>query len=303
MNASVEPDDDGLARARDSSSRVRGRTRDVDSAACEAWLDTGGMEIGEIRYAWERSADINDVDDPNWAWDVSFYDDFTCDLRSAIDDSGNLWAAGPDDGDALRRRRRAQVRVRDGLLRRARCGDSDVGPSTIWWRVLSVFGTHGLTLEALPDGRWGLLDQDVIEFAVSDGAPSIPVSAGFIDSGGFVIPHVVHTGTVRELIEQITVYGGSGGRLNDWGVYEAFFWRAPGWGETWRVRRDEVEFGEGGPTTEGRCTGMVVTYTDGAGRELSVGTTGLGRRLRDRRPRRLLAAQPGGRRRGCARAG
>jgi hypothetical protein len=67
-----------------------------------------------------------------------------------------------------------------------------------------------------------------------------------------------------------------GGRLNDWGVYEAFFWRAPGWGETWRVRRDEVEFGEGGPTTEGRCTGMVVTYTDGAGRELSVGPTGSG---------------------------
>ena len=275
-NASVDPTDEGLPAL---ATKLSGTWTDpdVDSATCEAWLDTGGMDIGYILYAWERSDDINYAD-PLWQWYVSLSEDYQGIV--GYDGSGNLLAAGPDTGafPAGGDNRRFAFVTAYYDAQSPMDGDTplDVGPSTIWWRALSVVGAHGLSLELLDDGRWGLTDRDVIEFAVSDGAPDIPVSAGFVDSGDFVIPHVVHTGTVRELIEQITVYGGTAGQLNDWGVYEAFFWRAPGWGETWRVRRDEVEFGEGGPVTENRCTGMVVTYTDGAGRELSVGPTGSG---------------------------
>ena len=129
------------------------------------------------------------------------------------------------------------------------------------------------------------------------------MSAGFIDSGGFVVPHVVHTGTVRELIEQITVYGGTGGRLNDWGVYEAFFHRAPGWGETWRVRRDEVEFCEGGPTTEGRCHGWSSPTPTAPGASSRSGHRDRARTSGPHRPRGLLAAQPGDEDAGASRAG
>jgi hypothetical protein len=274
LNTSVAASDTGLPAL---ATRLEGTWEAPQGVSCEGWLDTAGMDIAEIRYGWQRSEDINVIDDLNWAWGISFNDTLDTAGAGSLDTTGNLWAAGPDEGTltaAGAGRRYATVLLYYAIPSVAG-GESDA--RTIWWHVLSAFGTHGLTPVSVtgddpgPQERWGLLDRDIIEFAVSDGAPDIPMSAAFIDSGDFVIPHIVHTGTVRELIEQITVYGGVGGRLNDWGVFESFFHRAPGWGETWRVRRDEVEFSEGGPTTEGRCTGMVVTYTDGAGREHSVG--------------------------------
>lgn len=259
-------------------------TRLTDSwpspVVCDGWLDTGGMAIGLINYTWVASEDIN-IDDPNYGWWVYLFESDS-DL-SDFDDSINLrpLGAGGDGGlTATGTRKFARVHV---LYSIALPNDPvtgsppEIGLSTIWWPALSVFGTHGLTPYAIddPDLRYGLRDSEVIEYAVRNGAPSVPVSSAMIETSDFVIPHVVHTGTVSELIESVSVYGSTGGRLNDWGVYEHFFHRPPGWGRTWRVRRDEVEFSESGPVSDNRCSGMVVTYNDGV-TDRSVGPPGSG---------------------------
>jgi len=148
--------------------------------------------------------------------------------------------------------------------------------AAVYWRP-TVLGTHGLTPHDLGDGRWGLIDSDIIAHAVENGAPSVPVDSTAIVTDDFIVPHFIADGTIQSVIEELSVYGSAGGRLNDWGVYEAFFHRPPGWGRTWRVRRDEVAMpSETGPDASTACTGMVVTYSDGAGTSKSVGPPGSG---------------------------
>ncbi len=234
----------------------------------EMWLRPQGMLIGQILGSWEKG---NFVDETNA--DIYWGAVLGSDEESTEDDTGNLRAAGPGtfslaaDGD----RTAAMVQIDFATA----ATDFDGTPLDILWYP-SVFGTHGLAPRELPDGRWGLLDEDVVIRAFLS-APRIPFDRTAIIGAGFTIPHVVHSGTAQELIEFVSTFGGDGGRQNDWGVYETAFWRPPGWGRTWRVRRDETASPAGaGPVAGDQCTGVVATYQDGAGRELSVGPPGSG---------------------------
>ncbi len=154
-------------------------------------------------------------------------------------------------------------------------------------RNLAVFGDHGLTKAgAAPDE--GYLGSDVLAHAISQAAPMLNVSADSIEISTFVITQLVHdSGTVRELVEQVTALGGAGNLPNDWGVYDdrTFYWRTPGtYGRTWRVRRDQVATpNEDGPSSDERFASVVVAYTDAAGATKTVGPLGSGSDYEDAR--------------------
>jgi hypothetical protein len=235
----------------------------------EMWLRGDPLPIGWLRGTFQ-AGNKADYTDPRMLWQAFLGTDsatpalFTAELSLAPVGSFTLTAS--DDTMFYAGLRLTYTVARTGV---------EGEPFTVYW-VPSVFGRHGLSHQDLGDGRWGLSDRDIIEYAVADAAPEIPLSPAFIETDDFAVVDCVHTGTVRELIEQLTAYGGPGGRLNDWGVYEQFFHHPspiPG-SRTWRVRRDEIEFSESGPTGEARCSRMVATYTDGAGTEYSIGPPG-----------------------------
>lgn len=238
----------------------------------ELWLHIDGMTIETLVGSWKRGPHVSGTD-PDMHWQAHLADTDAAVTISTSDLAGLGPGTFEVNGDGSQ-----------GYAALTFVYDSAVagfdGIQFILYWVPSAFGTHGLTHRQLPDGRWGLLDSDIIKYAVAQ-VGAIPVdqtaidSGATIDQGGFIVPHVVHTGTISALIELITAYGGPSGRLNDWGVYESFFWRPPGWGRTWRARRSrESEPSGPGPTVQNQCTGIVVMYTDGAGRSMSVGPPG-----------------------------
>ena len=236
----------------------------------EQWLRVDGIPLGTILGSWQTN-DVIFLGDPTWEWEANFS------LDGLFEDTGtgNLnVGAGPIGASGTFTHTNPDFDIPADwvfiVFKGVGIFSEVLGElAAVYW-VPTVLGTHGLTPHELDDGRWGLIDSEIIAHAVENGTPSIPVDSTAIVSDDFIVPHFVQSGTVQSLIEEISVYGSAGGRLNDWGVYESFFWRPPGWGKTWRVRHDEVAMpSEAGPVTDNRCTGMVVTYSDGAGRPSS----------------------------------
>jgi hypothetical protein len=134
-------------------------------------------------------------------------------------------------------------------------------------------------LQNLDDGsgRWGISIGDALEYCITDGAPEIDIFS--IEDADYVLSHLVHTGTVRQLIETVSAFGSVNGRVPDWGIYEnGFFWGEPGsFGRTWRVNRNQMAVtSHEGVSSDEMCQGVVITYTDGAGVARSVGPPGTG---------------------------
>jgi hypothetical protein len=259
-NVNVEQDTTGLSAL---ATRLDGTWATTAGATCEAWLDTANMPIGSIYYSWKRSADINSAD-VLWNWFVMLSDD---DVLTTLNSSGNLRAAGPGSGSVTAGGTRSFATVQ---MYYADDVATAVGLSTIWWLGLSVFGDHGLTPTAIGDGRYGLETGDVVFFCIADNS----IEAEYIEETTFVAPHVVHEGTPRELIEEMSAFGLDDGTIPDWGFYEnGFFWRsADSHGRTWRVNRNQMATAtDEGPDSDALCKAVVITYTDGAGKQLSVG--------------------------------
>ena len=268
QDATVTQDDTGLPAL---ELTVNGDFPADARGLCEGYLNVEGLPLGAIRHNWKKSATIDTG--LAWFWYVQLSDD---DVLTTLDSSGNLKAAGPGSGTvtASGTRRYANVQLYfDGAT-------GGEGQWSVFFPALSVFGTHGLTQRALADGRYGLLGSDILRYAIPAGAPLLTVGPDSIADSAFVFPHVVHTsGGVQGLVEYITAYGTASKQLADWGVYDdrEFFWKAPGWGRTWRVRRDQVVTpNEDGPVGDERCTGVLVSYTDGAGKTRTVGPPGSG---------------------------
>lgn len=155
------------------------------------------------------------------------------------------------------------------------------GDRRLWLKHVAVYGDHGLTIRGTePDA--GFYASDIVAHAVGRWAPLVAIEPNGIEQSAFVIPHLAFRDfgtTARNIIEAVSLFGASGFQPPDWGCYEdGFFWKTPGsYGRTWRVRRDEgVVSVDEGPTTETRCNGYVVQYTDANGNSRSVGPTGSG---------------------------
>jgi hypothetical protein len=149
------------------------------------------------------------------------------------------------------------------------------------WSNVAVYGNHGLTVRGTEPSA-GFYASDVVADAIARWAPLVSVAPAGIEQSTYVIPHLAFRdfgATAREIIEAVSLYGASGFQPPDWGCYEdGFFWKTPGtYGRTWRLRRDQGAAPiDEGPTTETRCNGFVVTYTDASGDPRTVGPPGSG---------------------------
>ena len=167
------------------------------------------------------------------------------------------------------------ARYRYGYVRFSLVGTVSGGDKRINVRNLAVYGNHGLTLRG-SDPK-GVAAEDVLGYVIAQSPLSGDVSQ--IEATTFVIPHLSYPEDVslRQVIEDVTAYGGSQNTANDWGVYEdkQFFWRPPGTGRTWRVRRDQTATATSeGPDADMRTAGVKVLYQDFDGSTKSVGPVG-----------------------------
>lgn len=154
-----------------------------------------------------------------------------------------------------------------------------------YWRNIAVYGTHGLTRRGPDPG--GFYGSDILAYTVSTCAPLLNYTLGdSIEQSAVIVPHYApqDRGTARRVVEEVTALspGSFEGQAipNDWGVYEnrEFFHRSPGtYGKTWRVRKDQVaSLTAAGPDSKRRIGGMMITYSDGAGKTHTVGPPGSG---------------------------
>lgn len=111
----------------------------VGKPTVEGWYDAGpGLLIGSIYYAWKINSLVGSAD-TNYFWNMIASSD---DIATAIDDSGNLRAAGPGTGTLTTtggNKRFALARI---LYNAAVTFNANPG---IYWTCLAVYGTHGLT--------------------------------------------------------------------------------------------------------------------------------------------------------------
>ena len=170
------------------------------------------------------------------------------------------------------------VPTRYGVITFYTTGTVSTKDQSMTLRRLAVFGDHGLTKRgtAPDEGYYG---SDIVNYAIGQ-SPLNATLGDSIEETSFVIPHSAYYDDVSltQVIEDMTILGGSQNVPNEWGVYEdrTFFWRSPGtYGRTWHVRRDEVATPSSeGPDADRRVAGVKVLYQDGAGTTLSVGPPG-----------------------------
>lgn len=235
----------------------------------EAWYGGSGMYLGSVYYDLIRYG-LGSAD-----WDLYLYGSNTDSLVGAVLSSD---LAGSDSTGTIGTVA-ADIDFVGWRLRYVGTSTTD-GNWGVYLRRLAVYGNHGLTLRGTePDA--GFYASDVVTHALGY-APLVDVAPGGIETSSFVIPHLVFGDfgtTARQIIEAVSLYGASGFQPPDWGYYEdGFFWRTPGtYGRTWRLRRDQGSVAiDEGPTTESRCNGFIVSYTDAAGTSRTVGPPGSG---------------------------
>lgn len=239
----------------------------------EAWYDAGpGQAIAAIAGTWTREAAAAST---SWYWSLAVADS----------DDGTGYATSGDKQSEPTASASTTFTPgtpkRFGLLDFIYLSGAVSGYENITfavrWTNLAVYGNHGLTLRGAEPSA-GYYASDIVSDALSRWAPLIDTDA--IEQSSFVIPHLVFNerATARAVIEAVSLFGASGFTLPDWGYYEGFFWRTPGtYGRTWRVRRDQAALPQDeGPTTESRCNGMIIVYTDAAGVTRAVGPPGSG---------------------------
>jgi hypothetical protein len=239
----------------------------------EAWYDAGpGNTIDKLYYAWTKGANV-DHTLGGWSWTAHLS---STDTASGLDSTANLKAVGPGTGTLTSTDDR---RYAIAQLLYASAGGTDNTPYGIDWTCLTAYGPHGLTLTGTASATTGqgVLGSDVIEHVLQQTTPEIDV--GEIETTSLAIIHLAFPTqtTAEDVILTVNGY-----HLYDWGVYTGlnrrptFFYRYPDLDRCcWVTRLDEgCTVNDDGPQGNDVYDGVVVTYTDAAGRPHSVGPPG-----------------------------
>lgn len=248
----------------------------------EGWYNAAGIPIASLYYAWTRGETIT-ATGGNWVWHA-----FLAETEKAEGNTstGNLQAAGPGSG-TLASTTAKQVFALVQLANTAAGGENGkVYP--VLWTVLAVYGRHGLELHGTNSQTEakGVLASDAVAYAVGKWASEIGYttgSEGTIRTSTFIVPQLAfpEPTTVAEMIKQATRF-----ELPDWAVWEGpTFWMYPrperdgmrAAGEKWRRWKARVgpsQLQEAGPQISRIVNGVVVQYTDVAGKTRYVGPPG-----------------------------
>jgi hypothetical protein len=231
----------------------------------EGWYDAANVPIGSIYYAWKRGPNVNNAD-TNWSWQVGAATD---DVASGLTSSGNLRAAGPGTGTFTGAGTQDYGYIE--LLYGTGPAGADNAVYDLYWTVLAVYGTHGLTKQGTDSATSarGFYASDVVRNIVTRTAPNLTI--GEIEATTFVIPHLAFTEPTdgASAIQAVNDYHGF-----DWGVYDgSFFYRSSDPDRlTWQARlSDGARLDLEGETAEQIFNGVYVTYQDPAGQRKTVG--------------------------------
>ena len=148
----------------------------------------------------------------------------------------------------------------------------------ITYKQLVVYGDHGVTLRDNGTEAQGVFASDVVEHAVAKYAPLLNFTPGeSVEPTSVVIPHLVFPElTTAEAIIQAA----NRVHLATWGVGpgKQFYMRQPDPDRlTWRARLSEgAKPRLDGTSSSDIFNGVIVQFTDAAGRTVSVGPPGMG---------------------------
>lgn len=240
----------------------------------EAWYDAGpGLKVAKVAGTWKRASNTTDA---NWWWSIAGCDDDG--TGAGYESTGDLQSEPTASAQKSWTPATPHRFVFLDFIFAGGAVALDNVQFSVDWTDLAVYGDHGLPIQGT-EPKAGLLASDVVRHAL--GRVNVEISPDGIETTTYPIPHLTFPDmgtTPRTIIEAVSLFGATG-NTPDWGYYEdGFFWRSPGsYGRTWRVRRDEGAVAvDEGPTTEARCNGFIVSYSDANGQSKTVGPPGSG---------------------------
>jgi hypothetical protein len=245
----------------------------------EALYDAGsGNAIGSIYYAWKQSLASPTYTDTQWSWNVGAG---TTDTFTSADSTANLRAVGPGTGTlTTTASNRRFGRIGLGYAAGTAGAPGKINP--VAWTCLAVYGDHGLTKRGTSSatGAQGFYGSDVIADVVGRAAPLLNFSTGdggSIETSYFSIPQLAfrEPTTAEEVILAVNAY-----HLWDWAVWNdrTFYWQPSNADRlTWTARlSDGARLDLEGVQADSVYNGVVATYADASGSQLTVGPTGSG---------------------------
>ena len=254
----------------------------TQSQAVEGWYDARGITIAKLYAAWET----------NGQFQLSGGNAFGAGIFLANEDTAQnydslLFTASPSSYTLS-----ATTTTRDfGLLQfwnDTVPGGKDGVNFDLYWTDIGVYGNHGLTIYADPQGGTNagcVKASDVIAYALQKWCPKISFTTGVngtIQPSTFLIPQLAFLDptTVSAMVKQAIVY-----ELLDYAVWESpvreigpMFYLNPRdtAGRKWHARIGPAQLQETGPNMARIWNGVVVQFTDVSGITRTYGPPGSG---------------------------
>lgn len=259
------------------ASEITGAWSTTGIPVVEGWYNAGPVPIASLYYAWKINSSV-DSSNTNWSWLTELSTD---DIRTSVDASGNLRAAGPGTGTLTASGASKYFALAQMSFAVASGNANQL--YGLYWTMLAVYGNHGLTKVGTNSATsaQGFYGSDILYNLVSRFAPGLRASLGTDGSiypVAYIVPHYVigrdTPGTVEQGVSEINQY-----YQFDWGVWDnfQFFWAPPGYydSRTWKVKQSEgAVLSEEGEQADDRYNGVIVQYTDPVGRQRTVGPPG-----------------------------
>lgn len=254
---------------------------------CEAWYDAGDSGlIAKVYYSFDPQSGING---PPWN-DYVFLSSNDSAIGGVIEATANLATGAPGAAPPMAGYLSPATPYRYAAVQhsyQAAPAGADGDVFSVYWKVLAVYGTHGLALSG--SDPQGVLASDVIAHALSTWAPEINFTTGAngtIQPSAFVIDQLVFAPTtVANIIQQSIQY-----ELLDWAIWEGtgsttgptmYVNERGARGKSWVSRVGPAQLQQAGPQASRIWNGVVVTWTAVDGTTQTAGPPGSGCTITD----------------------
>lgn len=258
-----------LERAADGG--LRGRvTGPWDATAkpiAEGWYDSSGVPIGSVYYSLYQTAGINASSDANWFAEIRLATDAD---GTVYNGTGDIATANGPTTVAATVNASTTTRTRAIILSYYDAATTANGAFDLFWRVLKVYGGHGLTLRGTePDA--GFYASDIVADVIARCCPL--AQSTDIDDTSYIVPQAafLEPTTAEDVVSRMNAF--HQWRWGWWG--RSFFFKSRASDIVWEARlSDGARPAFEGDDAAQVINGVVVTYTDEFGLSKVAGPTG-----------------------------